>query len=212
MSGRYDAVVVGGRVAGASNALLLARAGARVALLERSPRGSDTLSTHALMRGGVLQLSRWGLLPDLLRAGTPSIRRTLFHYIGDPPVQVSIRRSPGVDALYAPRRHVLDTLLVDAAAAAGVHVQGGVTTGLLNALVAENLPGSGSVFLQVSWRFLAPVRPGDVLTAEARVLEVRADKPVTTLETTVRTGDGTVVIDGTAVVWRDPVVAARSIS
>jgi acyl dehydratase len=64
----------------------------------------------------------------------------------------------------------------------------------------------------VSWRFLAPVRPGDVLTAEARVLEVRADKPVTTLETTVRTGDGTVVIDGTAVVWRDPVVAARSIS
>jgi acyl dehydratase len=94
----------------------------------------------------------------------------------------------------------------------GIVVQGGVTTGLLNALVAEDLPGPGSVFLQVSWRFLAPVRPGDVLTAEARVLEVRADKPVTTLETTVRTGDGTVVIDGTAVVWRDPVVAARSIS
>jgi acyl dehydratase len=92
----------------------------------------------------------------------------------------------------------------------GIVVQGGVTTGLLNALVAEDLPGPGSVFLQVSWRFLAPVRPGDVLTAEARVLEVRADKPVTTLETTVRTGDGTVVIDGTAVVWRDPVVAARS--
>ncbi len=133
MSGRYDAVVVGGRVAGASTALLLARAGARVALLERSPRGSDTLSTHALMRGGVLQLSRWGLLPDLLRAGTPSIRRTLFHYIGDPPVHVSIRRSPGVDALYAPRRHVLDTLLVDAAAAAGVHVVHGVTaTALLH--------------------------------------------------------------------------------
>ena len=85
-----------------------------------------------------------------------------------------------------------------------------MTTGLLNALVAEDLPGPGSVFLQVSWRFLAPVRPGDVLTAEARVLEVRADKPVTTLETTVRTGDGTLVIDGTAVVWRDPVVAARS--
>ena len=70
--------------------------------------------------------------------------------------------------------------------------------------------GAGSVFLQVSWRFLAPVRPGDVLTAEARVLEVRADKPVTTLETTVRTGDGTLVVDGTAVVWRDPVVQALS--
>ena len=92
----------------------------------------------------------------------------------------------------------------------GIVVQGGVTTGLLNALVAEHLPGPGSVFLRVSWRFLAPVRPGDVLTAEARVLEVRADKPVTTLETTVRTADGTVVVDGTAVVWRDPVVAARS--
>jgi acyl dehydratase len=92
----------------------------------------------------------------------------------------------------------------------GIVVQGGVTTGLLNALVAEDLPGPGSVFLQVSWRFLAPVRPGEVLTAEARVLEVRADKPVTTLETTVRTGDGVVVVDGTAVVWRDPVVAARS--
>ena len=92
----------------------------------------------------------------------------------------------------------------------GIVVQGGVTTGLLNAVVAEDLPGPGSVFLQVSWRFLAPVRPGDVLTAEARVLEVRADKPVTTLETTVRTGDGTLVIDGTAVVWRDPVVQALS--
>jgi acyl dehydratase len=86
-------------------------------------------------------------------------------------------------------------------------VQGGVTTGLLNALVAEDLPGPGSVFLHVDWRFPAPVRPGDVLTAEARVLDVRADKPLCTLATTVRTADGTVVVEGTAVVWRDPVVA-----
>jgi len=100
----YDAVIVGGRVAGASTALLLARAGARVALLERSAHGSDTVSTHALMRAGVLQLSRWGVLPEVLRAGTPPVRRTLFHYAGDPPVQVSIRPSPGVEALYAPRR------------------------------------------------------------------------------------------------------------
>ena len=88
----------------------------------------------------------------------------------------------------------------------GIVVQGGVTTGLLNALVAEDLPGPGSVFLRVDWRFLAPVRPGDVITAEARVLEMRDDKPVTTLETRISNQDGVTVVDGTAVVWRDPVV------
>lgn len=90
----------------------------------------------------------------------------------------------------------------------GIVVQGGVTSGLLNALVAEQLPGPGSVFLQVDWRFAAPVRPGDVITAEARVLETRSDKPITTLATTITNQDGVVVLDGTAVVWRDPVVAA----
>jgi len=84
----------------------------------------------------------------------------------------------------------------------GLVVQGGVTTGLLNALVAEDLPGPGRVFLRIDWRFLAPVRPGDVITAEARVLEVR-DKPVTTLETRVSNQDGVTVVAGTAVVWRD---------
>jgi acyl dehydratase len=103
-----------------------------------------------------------------------------------------------------------DAELAAATRFGGIVVQGGVTTGLLNALVAEDLPGPGSVFLEVSWRFLAPVRPGDVLTAEARVLEIRADKRVTRLATTVRTGEGTVVVDGTAVVWRDPVVQALS--
>jgi acyl dehydratase len=92
----------------------------------------------------------------------------------------------------------------------GIVVQGGVTSGLLNALVAEQLPGPGSVFLEVSWRFLAPVRPGDVITARAEVVAAREDKPVTTLATTVSTEDGTVVLDGTAVVWRDPAVAAAS--
>ena len=92
----------------------------------------------------------------------------------------------------------------------GIVVQGGVTTGLLNAVVAEDLPGPGSVFLHVDWRFLAPVRPGDVLTAEVRVLQVREDKPVTTLATTVHTGDGVLVVDGTAVVWRDPAVESAS--
>ena len=91
----------------------------------------------------------------------------------------------------------------------GLVVQGGVTSGLLNALVAEQLPGPGSVFLEVAWRFLAPVRPGDVITAEAAVIEARADKPVTKLATRITNQDGAVVLDGTAVVWRDPVLAAH---
>lgn len=90
----------------------------------------------------------------------------------------------------------------------GLVVQGGVTSGLLNALVAEQLPGPGSVFLEVAWRFLAPVRPGDVITAHAVITSAREDKPVTGLRTTVTNQDGTTVLDGTAVVWRDPVVAA----
>lgn len=86
----------------------------------------------------------------------------------------------------------------------GIIVQGGVTTGLLNAVVAEDLPGPGSVFLHVDWSFKAPVRPGDEITAEVEVLEARADKPITRLRTTITTGDGTVVLDGNALVWTDP--------
>jgi acyl dehydratase len=89
----------------------------------------------------------------------------------------------------------------------GIVVQGGVTSGLLNAVVAEDLPGPGSVFLHVDWNFRAPVRPGDVITAEVMVTEVRTDKPVTTLSTKITDQDGVVVLDGTALVWRDPVVA-----
>ena len=92
----------------------------------------------------------------------------------------------------------------------GLVVQGGVTSGLLNAVVAEDLPGPGSVFLEVAWKFLAPVRPGDEITAEVTVTEARADKPVTTLATRITNQEGVVVLDGTAVVWRDPVVAERS--
>ena len=86
----------------------------------------------------------------------------------------------------------------------GIIVQGGVTSGLLNALVAEDLPGPGSVFLHVDWNFKAPVRPGDEITAEAEVLEARADKPICTLRTTITNQDGTVVLDGTALVYQEP--------
>ena len=95
----------------------------------------------------------------------------------------------------------------DAAAASrfgGIIVQGGITSGLLNAVVAEDLPGPGSVFLHVDWSFKAPVRPGDEITAEVEVLEARADKPITRLRTTVSNQDGTVVLDGEALVWTEP--------
>ena len=117
-----DVVVVGGRVAGASTALLLARAGLSVALVDRGRRGSDTLSTHALMRAGVLQLSRWGVLERLEAAGTPAVRRTVFHHADGEDLAVTIRPRAGVEALYAPRRHLLDRLLVEAAEEAGVRV------------------------------------------------------------------------------------------
>ena len=115
----YDVVVVGARAAGAATALLLARAGLGVLLVDRGQYGSDTMSTHALMRGGVLQLTRWGLLDAVIAAGTPPVRLTTFRYANDV-VTVEIQPSFGVDALYAPRRTVLDRLLVDAATAAGV--------------------------------------------------------------------------------------------
>ena len=86
----------------------------------------------------------------------------------------------------------------------GLIVQGGVTSGLLNAVVAEDVPGPGSVFLHVDWSFKAPVRPGDEITAEVEVLETREDKPLTRLRTTIVNQDGTVVLDGTALVWTEP--------
>lgn len=86
----------------------------------------------------------------------------------------------------------------------GIIVQGGVTSGLLNAVVAEDLPGPGSVFLHVDWSFEAPVRPGDEITAEVEVLEARTDKPISRLRTTITNQDGTVVLDGTALVYTEP--------
>jgi acyl dehydratase len=86
----------------------------------------------------------------------------------------------------------------------GIIVQGGVTSGLLNALVAEDLPGPGSVFLNVNWNFRAPVKPGDVITADAEVIEVKAGRPICTLRTTITNQEGIVVLDGTALVYQEP--------
>ena len=98
-----------------------------------------------------------------------------------------------------------DEELAAASRFGGIIVQGGVTTGLLNAVVAEDLPGPGTVFLSVAWRFLAPVRPGDTITAEVEILTARDDKPITTLQTTItRRSDGVQVLEGSAVCWTEP--------
>ena len=120
----YDAVVVGARVAGAATAMLLARGGLSVLLVERDHPGADTLSTLALMRAGVLQLHRWGLLDAVRDSGAPAIRTTTFAY-GDDSLTLDIKPRDGIDALYAPRRNVLDRLLAEAAASAGADVRFG---------------------------------------------------------------------------------------
>jgi flavin-dependent dehydrogenase len=104
--------------------MLMARAGLRVLVIDRAGYGTDTISTHALMRGGVLQLHRWGVLPHLQEMGTPAVRETTFHY-GDEEVTVAIRPANGVEALYAPRRTLLDRTLVDAARNSGAVVRHG---------------------------------------------------------------------------------------
>jgi 2-polyprenyl-6-methoxyphenol hydroxylase-like FAD-dependent oxidoreductase len=119
-----DVVIVGARCAGAATALLLARSGRRVHVIERSERGSDTLSTHALMRSGVVQLHRWGLLDAVKATDAPAIHRTVFRY-GSAETVVTLKAVAGVDALYAPRRTVLDPILVDAAERAGATVRFG---------------------------------------------------------------------------------------
>ena len=109
-------------------------------------------------------------------------------------------------ATYAALTGDHNPLHFDAAFAAAVRpgaliVHGGLTTGLFNALVAEILPGPGSVFLHQDWDYPAPVYIGDTVTAEAEVIEARADKPITTLRCVARRQDGTEVLRGTSVVY-----------
>ena len=152
----YDALVVGARCAGAATAMLMARKGLRVLVIDRAGYGTDTISTHALMRGGVLQLHRWGVLPRLREMGTPAVRETTFHY-GDEAIAVPIRPANGVDALYAPRRTLLDSTLVDAAREAGAVVRHGHT------LVGLTRDRDGRVC------------GGTVLDAEGRSMAIRSD-------------------------------------
>ena len=126
----HDVVVVGARAAGAATAMLLARAGHDVVVVDRAQLPSDTTSTHSLVRGGVVQLSRWGLLGEVLDSGAPPVRSVLFQQYGDAATQwlrLAVKDKAGVDMMLAPRRYILDAILADAAVRAGATVVTGTT-------------------------------------------------------------------------------------
>ncbi|HJW62968.1 MAG TPA: FAD-dependent monooxygenase, partial [Actinomycetes bacterium] len=123
---RHDVVVVGGRVAGSATAMLLARLGRDVVVVDQASFPSDTVSTHSIARSGVVQLRRWGLLDEVLDSGAPAIRQVTFNAGGES-ITRTIKDKSGVDLLVAPRRYVLDTILAAAARRAGAQVRPGVT-------------------------------------------------------------------------------------
>jgi 2-polyprenyl-6-methoxyphenol hydroxylase-like FAD-dependent oxidoreductase len=123
---QHDVVVVGARAAGSATALLLARLGHDVGVVERAELPSDTVSTHVLSRTGVVSLDRWGLLDAVIASGAPPIRAVTFH-TEDGCTTFRVKDKSGVDCLVAPRRYILDTLLANAARDAGARVHMGVS-------------------------------------------------------------------------------------
>lgn len=120
----YDAIIVGARAAGSPTAMLLARQGHRVLLVDRATFPSDTLSTHYIHQPGVARLQRWGLLDRLVATGCPPSRSLVFD-VGPFALEGTPPPSGEVAEAYAPRRTVLDALLVEAAAEAGAEVRAG---------------------------------------------------------------------------------------
>ncbi len=115
----YDVIVVGARVAGASTALLFAQAGYRVLLVDRARFPSDTLSTHYIHQPGIDRLARWGVLDAVRATGCPLLERTVYQ-VADVRLDSTVADTPEQPAPCAPRRHLLDSILIDAAVAAGV--------------------------------------------------------------------------------------------
>lgn len=130
----YDAIVVGARCAGSPTAILLARKGFQVLLVDRATFPSDTISTLVINPPGVAALGRWGLLDEVLASGCPPIRSLTMDF-GPFVISGSPRPVAGTSVAYAPRRYVLDRVLVDAAAAAGADVREGVSVA---GLIREN--------------------------------------------------------------------------
>ena len=166
----YDAVIVGARCAGAATAMLLTRAGMKVLVIDRQTYGSDTMSTHALMRTGVLQLDRWGVLPAVMAAGTPEIRTTTFHY-GCDSLSLSIKPEHGIEHLCAPRRTVIDRILVEAARAAGADVRHGLA---VSQLQFDNKGQVIGALLKDPDGHSTPVRSEIVIGADGRQSTVAA--------------------------------------
>ncbi len=121
-AGPYDAVVVGARCAGSPTAMLLARMGYRVLLLDKTRFPSDTMSTHLVHPPGVAALRRWGLLDRLVDSGCPPVERYSFDF-GPVTIAGSPQPIDGIAHAYCPRRTVLDRLLVDAAVEAGAELR-----------------------------------------------------------------------------------------
>src|SRR5690606_34359375 len=178
----YDAVIVGGRCAGAATAMLLARAGARVLLVDRAPQIDDMLSTHALMRPAIMLLDRWGLLDALGQAGTPWVERTMFVY-GDELVDIPLKPFGRARGLLAPRRFVLHKMLGAAAQHAGAELRTGVTS----EAVTRNSSGRVSgVLLRIGGEVVR-VAAGIVIGADGRMSTVaRSVAAETIMETQTR--------------------------
>ena len=155
--GSYEAIVVGARCAGSPTALLLARRGHRVLLLDKATFPSDTMSTHLIHPPGVASLHRWGLLEALEATGCPPIGTYSFDF-GPATVAGSPQPIDGVSRAYCPRRMVLDKLLVEAAADAGVEVREGFT-------VSDILADNGTVT-----GIRGRSRGGDSVTEKAKVV------------------------------------------
>jgi acyl dehydratase len=128
---------------------------------------------------------------------TPEVGQTaeLSRTVGDDDIALFTRISGDRNPLH------YDEVAAKSSRFGEIVVQGGITSAILNAVVAEKLPGPGTVFLNVDWAFTAPVRPGDTITGRVQVISVRTDKPITKLKTTITRHDGTVVLDGTAVCY-----------
>jgi len=179
---RHDVVVVGARAAGAATALLLARLGHDVVLLERAVFPADVISTHQIARTGVVQLHRWGLLQAVLDSGAPAIREVTFTTT-DESITRRIKHRSGVDLLIAPRRYILDTIVAESAAAAGVDVRFGVTVSGVRlddtgrAVGVYGQDGTGAEF-EINARFVVGadgLRSRVARSVGAEVIEVRGD-------------------------------------